>query len=263
MAVNCAGLPEALIEAELFGIERGVATGVERRVGRLESASGGTLFLDEIGDLSPTAQAKLLRALQEKEVEWIGGRKPFPVDIRLVAATNKDLKEEIEAGRFRQGLYFRLNVVHLDMPSLKEIRGDTPLLAAHCLRLYGPELASAAKGFAPEAMQALSLYEWPGNVRELENEVKRILVLSSGDLIQVDDLSDPIREEKLSTGLGEVLLAAGAGKGKPLKERVTALEIQMIRGAMSQTDGDRRRAAKLLGVSHQGLINKLKRYGLE
>ena len=263
VAVNCAALPEALIESELFGIEKGVATGVERRVGRIESASGGTLFLDEIGDLSLTAQAKLLRALQEKEVEWVGGRKPVPVDIRLVAATNKDLKEEIEAGRFRQDLYFRLNVVHLDMPSLKEIRGDIPLLATHFMRLYGPELASAAKGFAPEAMQALSLYEWPGNVRELENEVKRVLVLSSGDLIQIDDLSDPIREEKLSSGLEGVPPATGTGAGKPLKERVTALEIQMIRGAMSQTDGDRRRSAKLLGLSHQGLINKLKRYGLE
>ncbi len=196
-------------------------------------------------------------------MEWVGGRQPVPVDIRLVAATNKDLKEEIEAGRFRQDLYFRLNVVHLYMPSLKEIRGDIPLLATHFLRRYRPELGSSAEGFAPEAMQALSLYAWPGNVRELENEVKRVLVLSSGDLIQVDDLSDPIREEKLSTGLGLIPPAAGAGKGKPLKERVTALEIQMIRGAMSQTDGDRRRAAKLLGLSHQGLINKLKRYGLE
>ena len=263
VAVNCAALPEGLVEAELFGIEKGVATGVERRVGRIESASGGTLFLDEIGDLSLPAQAKLLRALQEKEVEWVGGRQPVPVDIRLVAATNKDLKEEIKAGRFRQDLYFRLNVVRLEMPSLKEIRGDIPLLATHFLRLYGPEFGSAAKGFAPEAMQALSSYEWPGNVRELENEIKRGLVLSSGDLIQVEDFSDPIREEKLSTGLGEVPAAAGADEGKPLKQRVTALEIQMIRGAMSQTDDDRRRAAKLLGLSHQGLLNKLKRYGLE
>ena len=134
VAVNCAALPESLVEAELFGIEKGVATGVERRVGRIESAAGGTLFLDEIGDLNMTAQAKLLRVLQEREVEWVGGRKPVPVDIRLVAATSKDLSAEIETGRFRQDLFFRLNIVHLKMAALREIRGDIPLLATHFLQ---------------------------------------------------------------------------------------------------------------------------------
>src|SRR5438128_7469694 len=129
VAVNCAALPEPLVESELFGIEKGVATGVERRVGRIESANGGTLFLDEIGDLSLAAQAKLLRVLQEREVEWVGGRKPVPVDVRLIAATNKDLKGEIQQGKFRQDLFFRLNVVHLHMPPLRELRGDIPVLA--------------------------------------------------------------------------------------------------------------------------------------
>src|SRR6185295_14242756 len=134
IAVNCAALPEQLVESELFGIEKGVATGVDRRMGRIESANGGTLFLDEIGDLSLTAQAKLLRVLQEREVDWVGGRKPVSVDIRLVAATNKDLKDEIQHGRFRQDLFFRLNVVHLHMPPLREMRADIPVLAMHSLR---------------------------------------------------------------------------------------------------------------------------------
>ena len=148
IAVNCAALPETLVESELFGIEKGVATGVERRVGRIESANGGTLFLDEIGDLSPTAQAKLLRVLQEREVEWVGGRRPVPVDIRLIAATNKDLKEEIKQNRFRQDLFFRLNVIHLRMPALREIRSDVPLLATHFLRKYAKEVGRDVQAFS-------------------------------------------------------------------------------------------------------------------
>src|SRR5678815_2036494 len=169
VAVNCAALPEQLVESELFGIEKGVATGVERRVGRIESANGGTLFLDEIGDLNLTAQAKLLRVLQEREVDWVGGRKPVPVDIRLVAATNKDLKEEIQRGHFRQDLFFRLNVVHVRMPALREIRGDISMLATHFLRKQARELDREVDGFEPEAMKALTAYDWPGNIRELEN----------------------------------------------------------------------------------------------
>jgi transcriptional regulator with GAF, ATPase, and Fis domain len=261
VAVNCAALPEALVESELFGIEKGVATGVERRVGRIESANGGTLFLDEIGDLSLTAQAKLLRVLQEREVEWVGGRRPVPVDIRLVAATNKDLKEEIHQNKFRQDLYFRLNVIHLRMPPLREMRADIPFLATHFLRRYGKEMGREIHGFSQEALKVLTAYNWPGNIRELENEVKRSLVLATGKEIDVKDLSDNIREERLEVAEGS---AEGASGDKQLlKDRVTNLEIQMIREAMSQTEGDRRRAAKMLGLSHQGLINKLKRYGLE
>ena len=262
VAVNCAALPESLLEAELFGIEKGVATGVERRIGRVESASGGTLFLDEIGDLSMTAQAKLLRVLQEREVEWVGGRKPVPVDIRLVAATNKDLSGEIEAGKFRQDLFFRLNIVHLKMAALREIRGDIALLATHFLQKYGPELGARTSGFSTDAMKALISHSWPGNVRELENEVKRALVLSAGELVQVDDLSEAIRETNFVEQSTEDSAASGETK-KFLKDRVAALEIQMIREALNNAQGDRRRTAKLLGLSHQGLINKVKRYGLE
>src|SRR5215471_14993673 len=187
VAVNCAALPEQLVESELFGIEKGVATGVERRVGRIESANGGTLFLDEIGDLSLTAQAKLLRVLQEREVEWVGGRKPVPVDVRVVAATNKDLKAEIQSGKFRQDLYFRLNVVHLHMPSLREIRADIPLLASYFLRKQAKEMERNITGFSPEAMRTLMAYSWPGNIRELENEVRRSVVLTSNEQVGIED----------------------------------------------------------------------------
>jgi Nif-specific regulatory protein len=263
IAVNCAALPEPLVESELFGIEKGVATGVERRVGRIESANGGTLFLDEIGDLSLTAQAKLLRVLQEREVEWVGGRRPVPIDIRLIAATNKDLKEEIKQNRFRQDLFFRLNVIHIRMPALREIRTDIPLLAMHFLRKYTKEIGRDIQGFSPDASKALTTYHWPGNVRELENEVKRAMVLTTAKEIQLQDLSESIIEERLITPEADGDAKKSSGEKQSLKDRVTNLEIQMIRDAMTQTENDKRRAAKVLGLSHQGLINKLKRYGLE
>ena len=251
------------MESELFGIEKGVATGVERRVGRIESANGGTLFLDEIGDLSMTAQAKLLRVLQEREVDWVGGRKPVSVDIRLVAATNKDLKEEIQRGNFRQDLFFRLNVVHVRMPALREIRGDIAMLATYFLRKQARELDREIDGFEPEAMKALTAYDWPGNIRELENEVKRAAVLTSQKRIAFDDLSETVKEERLEPIESDPVTTTSAGKSKQsLKDRVTVLEIQMIRDAMTQTGNDKRRTAKILGLSHQGLLNKLKRYGL-
>jgi Nif-specific regulatory protein len=263
VAVNCAALPETLVESELFGIEKGVASGVERRMGRIESANGGTLFLDEIGDLSLPAQAKLLRVLQEREVEWVGGRKPVPVDVRLVAATNKDLKEEISKGKFRQDLFFRLNVIHIHMPPLREIRADLPLIATFFLRKYSREMGRDVDIISPEAMKSLTTYDWPGNVRELENEIKRAVVLSLGPRIEADDLSEAIREERLiSADTSSLANRTADGKPQSIKNRVTSLEIQMIRDAMSQAGNDKRRAAKMLGLSHQGLLNKLKRYGL-
>src|SRR5262245_17534382 len=253
VAVNCAALPETLVESELFGIEKGVASGVERRMGRIESANGGTLFLDEIGDLSLPAQAKLLRVLQEREVEWVGGRKPVPVDVRLVAATNKDLKEEISKGKFRQDLFFRLNVIHIHMPPLREIRADLPLIATFFLRKYSREMGRDVDIISPEAMKALATYDWPGNVRELENEIKRAVVLCLAQKIELDDLSESIREERLvSTETSSPLKSDG--KQQSIKNRVTTLEIQMIRDAMSQAGNDKRRAAKMLGLSHQGLL---------
>src|SRR5258708_14231900 len=248
VAVNCAALPEALVESELFGIEKGVATGVERRVGRIESANGGTLFLDEIGDLSLTAQAKLLRVLQEREVEWVGGRRPVPVDVRLAAATNKDLKEEIRENRLRQDRFFRLNVIHIRMPALREIRTDIPLLAMHFLRKYAKEMGREIQGFSQEAQKALTTYHWPGNVRELENEVKRAVVLATGREILPSDLSEAINEERLVEP--DTAESGGTSGDKlSLKDRVTTLEIQMIRDAMIQAENEKRRAAKILGLS--------------
>jgi DNA-binding NtrC family response regulator len=241
-----------------------VATGGERRVRRIESANGGTQFLDEIGDLTLTAQAKLLRVLQEREVDRVGGRKSVPDDVRLIAATNKDLKEEIKHGRFRQDLFFRLNVVHLHMPPVREIRADIPLLAMYFLRKQAKEMDRDISGFSAEAMRAMMSYSWPGNVRELENEVRRSVVLTSSNQVTLEDLSESTREE-LMDGASEKSEGALSGRDlkQKLKDRVTSLEIQMIRSAMTQTNGDKRRTAKLLGLSHQGLLNKLKRYGLQ
>jgi Nif-specific regulatory protein len=261
VAVNCAAIPDTLVESELFGIEKGVATGVERRVGRIESANGGTLFLDEIGDLSITAQAKLLRVLQEREVEWVGGRKPVPVDVRLIAATNKDLKEEIQQNRFRQDLFFRLNVIHIRMPALREIRTDIPLLAMYFLKKHSKDIGRDIQSFSSDALKAMTAYHWPGNIRELENEVKRSMVIATTSEIRLQDLSEVILEERLIDP--EPDSGKKSGDKQSLKDRVTTLEIQMIRDAMSQTENDKRRASRILGLSHQGLLNKLKRYGLE
>ena len=190
-----------------------------------------------------------------------GGRKPVPVDIRLVAATNKDLKEEIKQNRFRQDLFFRLNVIHINMPPLREIRTDIPLLATHFLRKQAKEIGRHSDAFSQDTLKALMAYSWPGNIRELENEVKRAVVLATGKQIEVSDLSETLREERLEAT--DTKGSPEKGDKKSLKDRVTVLEIQMIRDAMAQTDNDRRRAARMLGLSHQGLINKLKRYGLE
>jgi Nif-specific regulatory protein len=261
IAVNCAAIPEALVESELFGIEKGVATGVERRVGRIESANGGTLFLDEIGDLSLAAQAKLLRVLQEREVEWVGGRKPVAVDVRLIAATNKDLKQEIQKSRFRQDLFFRLNVVHIHLPPLRDIRADIPVLALTFLRRFAKEAGREIHGFSAEALQLLGSYSWPGNIRELENEVKRAVILAAGKQIEARDFSEAIREEQAPLPpTGAPVLG---GSKHLLKDRVSALEIQLIRDVMTATNNDKRRMAKALGLSPQGLLNKLKRYGLQ
>ena len=196
VALNCAALPESLVESELFGIERGVATGVERRVGKFEAANGGTLFLDEIGDLSLTAQAKLLRVLQEKVVEHVGGRKPIPVDVRILSATNKNLEAEIRKGTFREDLYYRLKVIHIQMPPLREIREDIPGLANYLLANYCREMKMEPVNLAPEAARACMDYHWPGNVRELENEMKRLVLSVSGNTVEKRDLSEAILSQK-------------------------------------------------------------------
>ena len=192
--INCAALPESLLESELFGIEKGVATGVDIRLGKIEASSGGTLFLDEIGDMSLSAQAKLLRVLQERKMERIGGRNTIDVDVRVIAATNKDLKKEIKAGRFREDLYYRLNTVHIYMPSLREIKTDIPILAKYFLNKFTTEFGKAPMSFSPKAINCLVNYDWPGNIRELQNEIKRAAILAEGSVIDEKNFSDSVIE---------------------------------------------------------------------
>jgi Nif-specific regulatory protein len=255
VALNCAALPESLVESELFGIERGVATGVERRLGKFEAADGGTLFLDEVGDLSLTAQAKLLRVLQERVVEHVGGRKPIPIDVRVLSATNKNLEAEIQKGTFRQDLYYRLKVIHIQMPPLREIREDIPGLANYLLANYCREMKLEPVNLTTEAVSACMDYPWPGNVRELENEMKRLVLSVSGNTVAKKDLSEAIRRNGTE-------VAPSLSTPRFLKDVVSEIERRMIQEALQQTKQNQLHAAKALGLSRHGLIKKMKRYNI-
>jgi Nif-specific regulatory protein len=255
VALNCAAIPESLVESELFGIERGVATGVERRLGKFEAANGGTLFLDEIGDLSLTAQAKLLRVLQERVVEHVGGRKLIPVDVRILSATNKHLESEIRKGTFREDLYYRLKVIHIQMPALREIREDIPALANHLLANYCREMKKEPMHLDPQASSACMDYSWPGNFRELENEMKRLVLSVSRNTVALVDLSEAIRR----TGAAA---APSLSTPRLLKDVVSELEKRMIQEALQQSRQNQLHAAKVLGLSRHGLIKKMKRYNI-
>jgi len=258
VALNCAALPETLVESELFGIEKGVATGVNQRVGQFQKADGGTLFLDEIGDLSLSAQAKILRVLQERVLERVGGRNPIRVDVRLLAATNKDLEAEIAKGAFREDLYYRIKVIHIHMPPLREIREEIPLLANHFLKEYCRETGRPGLEFAPGVMRRLVAAPWPGNVRQLRNEVMRLAACAPGNSIAEEDLMEglpaaaPKSEPK----------RAAAGKALSLKQAIEELERRMIGEALAETRQNQQQAARRLGLSRQGLINKMKRYAM-
>jgi len=256
VALNCAALPETLVESELFGIEKGVATGVESRAGLFEKADRGTLFLDEIGDLSLAAQAKILRVLQERVLQRVGGRVPIPVDVRLLSATNKDLEAEIARDGFRQDLYYRIKVVHIGMPPLREIREEIPLLASHFLTEYCREAGRPEMEFAAEVMQRLVRSEWPGNVRELRNEVMRLAAITHGNLITDDESWGAIPAPRHETP------PAQRAPAPSLKKAVDQLERRMIAEALQSTRNNQQQAAKLLGLSRQGLINKMKRYAI-
>jgi len=256
VALNCAALPETLLESELFGIEKGVATGVERRAGKMELANGGTLFMDEIGDMSPSMQAKMLRALQEREVVRVGGAKAIPVDIRVVAATNRDLKADIAAAKFREDLYYRLNVVNIHIPPLRDRREDIPLLVEYFLGQAREKLGKNVRRFSSEALDLLKGFEWPGNVRELENEVLRAVALSGGAQVIGKDV------------LSEKLLEGTTAKFRKYKQlgampaAVQGIEMEMISEYLEKTGGNKERAAKLLGISREGLRKKMKKYGM-
>jgi len=260
VALNCAALPETLLESELFGIEKGVATGVERRMGQFQKADGGTLFLDEIGDLSLTAQAKILRVLQERLVERVGGRAPEPVDVRLLAATNKDLEHEITKGSFREDLYYRIKVVHIHMPPLREMREEIPLLANHFLKEYCRETAHNSMEFSPAVMRKLVSGLWPGNIRQLRNEVLRLAACSPRNLITEEEmwvgLPAPVAASE------QPVAAQPAGRPQSLKRAIADLEQRMIKEALDSTKNNQQQAARVLGLSRQGLINKMKRYAI-
>jgi Nif-specific regulatory protein len=264
VALNCAALPDNLVEAELFGIEKGVATGVERRMGKFEAASGGTLFLDEIGDLSLAAQAKILRVLQERAVDRVGGGKPIPIDVRIIAATNRDLNASMKEKLFREDLYYRIKVIHIHTPPLREIREDIPVLANHFLEKHCKAMGVEPKTFTPAALQCLIRYSWPGNNRQLENEVKRLIATVRGKTITEDHLDAAIRngETIAETRQESKTPAPAPPAAQTLSATVEALERRMIEDALRRCNGNKQKAAQVLGLSRQGLIKKLKRLGI-
>ena len=257
VALNCAALPETLIESELFGIERGVATGVQPRSGQFQAADGGTLFLDEIADLSLTAQAKILRVLQESVFQRVGARSEVRVDVRVIAASNKDLETEIRKGTFREDLYYRLKVVHIRMPALREIRDDIPELANVFLAEACRDMKKAPLEFSADAMARLVSAPWPGNVRQLQNEVKRLVACANGQRITQEDLGDGFTTLP-ALAVGPEASSSSGG----LKTAIERLERQMIVETLERTGNHHPSAARALKLSRQGLLNKMKRYGL-
>ncbi|MBN2241182.1 MAG: sigma-54-dependent Fis family transcriptional regulator [Acidobacteria bacterium] len=261
VAVNCAALPENLLESELFGFEKGAFTGaVSSKPGKFELAHGGTLLLDEIGEMAPILQAKLLRVLQEKEVDRIGGRAPVPIDARIVATTNRDLRELVRSGNFRQDLYYRLNVVRLTIPPLRERRGDIPLLADFFCKKYGKYPSEAGVSLDPDTLDRLMAYSWPGNVRELENTVQRALALCPEEILRTQDLLLPNPPPAPSAnGTKESVRGTGFSAGVTMRE----MERRLISRTLEDTGGNRTRAAKSLGISLRTLRNKLNEFGLQ
>jgi DNA-binding NtrC family response regulator len=250
--VNCAALAESLLEAELFGHEKGAFTGaVASRKGRFELADGGSIFLDEIGDLPPHLQVKLLRVLQEREFERVGSSRPIKVDVRLLAATHRNLEALVREGRFREDLYYRINVVTIALPPLRERREDLPPLIEHFLRVFAGKNGKTVRGLTREAREALLRYDYPGNIRELENVMERAVVLTRDDVIGVEDLPLALEAPAPASGEDAGLIAA-----------VEGLERRMIREALAKADGTQTRAAGLLGISERVLRYKLKKYGL-
>jgi two-component system nitrogen regulation response regulator NtrX len=254
--VNCAAIPEELIESELFGHARGAFTGaVADKPGRFEQASGGTIFLDEIADMSLKTQAKVLRVLQEQVMERVGGTQRIKVDVRVVAATNKDLPGEIRAGRFREDLYFRLNVIPIFVPALRDRQQDIPLLADHFMALLAAEYGRRPKRLAPEAAARLQQYGWPGNVRELRNVIERLIIMVGGDTITAQDLGFLGRD-----GVPEAPVSHGPVV--PLSEARDQFEKDYILQTLAAQQGNMSRTAEVLGVERSNLYKKLRAFGL-
>lgn len=259
---NCGALPDELLESELFGYKRGAFTGaVEDRIGLFERANGGTVFLDEIGEVSPAFQIKLLRVLQEGEIRPLGSGRTRKVDVRVIAASNKELETEVREGRFREDLYYRLATVVIPLPPLRKRKEDIPLLANTLLNSAMQSLGKQVKAFSEEALACLTGYDWPGNVRELQNEVRHMLVMANGDELSADLLSSRVLQ---ATPPGESSVVEHlSGLQGTLKDRVEALEVRILRETLIRHRWNKSRAAKELGLSRVGLRSKLERYGLE
>lgn len=259
---NCAALPDELLESEMFGYKKGAFTGaIEDRTGLFERASGGTVLLDEIGEVSPAFQVKLLRVLQEGEVRPLGCGKTRQVDVRVIAATNRDLEADVRAGRFREDLYYRLTPVTICLPPLRERITDIPVLAKSLLDTAMKNLGKQVQGFSDEALVCMQSYHWPGNVRELQNEVQHMLVMSDADVLGAELLSP--RVLRAAPEEDESALETLAGLDGTLKERVESLEASILRESLIRHRWNKSRAAKELGLSRVGLRSKLERYGLE
>ena len=260
IAVNCAALPETLLESELFGHEKGAFTGAHQaKPGRFELADSGTLFLDEVAEMAAVTQAKLLRVLEERSFERLGGTRTINVDVRVLAATNRDLEAEIEKGDFRQDLYYRLNVVQIPVPSLRE-RGakDVRELAEHILSQSATRNRKPIRTFRPGALKALTGYPWPGNVRELVNAVERAVILSRGEQVEIEDLPLTI-QSWTAGGRKPERSTSDLSAGMTIKQ----VEAELISRTLAETGGNRTKAAAMLGITRQTLLNKIKEYGLE
>jgi two-component system NtrC family response regulator len=249
VVINCSAIPESLLESELFGHEKGAFTGAHiQRKGRFETAQGGTLFLDEIGELSLALQVKLLRFLQEQKIERIGGREEIFVDARVLAASNRDLKQSVQEGRFREDLYYRLGVVTISLPPLREREGDGLLLATILLQRYADENKRKITGFTPQAIRAIEAYHWPGNIRELENRIKRAVIMAEGAKLTPPDL--------------ELVAPYAKYEGGGLREAREALEKDLIERALAKNKGNMTKAAEELGISRPTLYELMEKLGI-
>ncbi|MEJ2547172.1 MAG: sigma-54 dependent transcriptional regulator [Gemmatimonadota bacterium] len=258
--VNCGAIPENLLESELFGHVKGSFTGATAdRTGLFEEADGGTLFLDEVGELPQSLQVKLLRALQEGEIRRVGESKPRQVDVRIVAATARDLEAEVQSGGFRSDLYYRINVVRIHLPPLRHRTDEIPQLAKHFLGSYNEAMEMAVEGFETAALKCMAAYGWPGNVRELENVVERAMVLADGETIEVEDLPEIVRDPDSTMRISSENLSSDE---LSVKKRTAELERHLIARALEVTEGNRTRAAELLELSYRALLYKIRDYGL-
>ncbi len=259
ISVNCGAIPEGLMESELFGHVKGAFTGaVANKVGLFSAADGGTLFLDEITEIPLLLQVKLLRAIQEREIRRVGDTKDTKVDVRLIAATNKDLEAAVGDGTLREDLFYRLNVIPIHLPALRQRREDIPLLVAHFLQKYGKELGREVRGVAPEALALLEQYHWPGNIRELENVVERALVLGTGEILGVEALPDSLRRQRQPRGIDLEL----PEEGMDLDATLDQIEARLLTKALDRTKGVQTRAADILRLSFRQFRYKLQKHGL-